>query len=101
MTQEVPEARSRMMVRYPAAAVIAVVRARSFGTFRLPCLQRPRDLGALVALDLIADLHVVVVAHADAALGAGAHFRDVVLEPPQRLELTLVDHDVVAQHPNR
>src|SRR5690606_32509406 len=55
----------------------------------------------LVALDLIADLDVVVVAHADAALGSGAHLRHVVLEPPQRLELALVDHDVVAQHADR
>src|SRR5690606_20735981 len=51
--------------------------------------------------DLVADLDVVVVAHADAAFGPGAHFRHVVLEAPQRFELTLVDHHVVAQHPDR
>ncbi len=54
------------------------------------------DLGPLVALDLIPDLDVVVVSHADAALGAGAHFVDVVLEAAQRLELAFEDHDVVA-----
>src|SRR5690606_17697895 len=64
-------------------------------------LQRPSDLSPLVALDLVADLDVVVVAHADAAFGPGAHFRHVVLEAPQRFELTLVDHHVVAQHPDR
>src|SRR5690606_20383047 len=47
-------------------------------------LQRSCNLGALVALDLIADLHVIVVAHADTALGSGAHLGDVVLESAQR-----------------
>src|SRR5690606_35552112 len=45
----------------------------------LHALHRTRNLRALVALDLIADLHVVVVANADAALGARAHLVHVVL----------------------
>src|SRR5690606_716629 len=43
-------------------------------------LQRSCDLCPFVALDLIADLDVVVVAHADTALGPGTHLGDVVLE---------------------
>ena len=58
-------------------------------------------LSSLVALDLIADLDVVVVAHADAALGSCAHFLDVVFEAAQRLELTLEYHDTVAKHADR
>ncbi len=46
-----------------------------------------RDLGPLVALDLVADLDVVVVAHADTALGARAYLVHVVLEAAQRFEL--------------
>src|SRR5262245_46336693 len=62
---------------------------------------RSRHFDARVALDLVADPHVVVVLHADAALGAGTHFVDVVLEATQRLEAALEDHDVVAQHADR
>src|SRR5690606_13307622 len=39
-------------------------------------LQRPLDLDALEALDLVARLDVVVRLHRDAALGAVAHFLD-------------------------
>ena len=46
-----------------------------------------RDLRPFVALDLVAGLDVVVIAHTDAAFGAGANLVDVVLEAPQRLEL--------------
>jgi len=53
------------------------------------------DLDAGEALDLVAHADVVVVAHADTALGASAHFTDVVLEAPERVELALVNHDVV------
>src|SRR5262245_31354620 len=59
------------------------------------------DLGPLVALDLIAGLHVVVIANADTALRPGANFADVVLETAQRLERAFEDHDVVAEHADR
>src|SRR5690606_6945767 len=64
-------------------------------------LQRPLDLDALEALDLVARLDVVVGLHRDAALGAVAHFLDVLLEAAQRLQLALEDHRVVAQHADR
>src|SRR5262245_50212771 len=63
--------------------------------------RAPRDLDAGVALDLVAAADVVVVANPDAALRTGAHFADIVLEAAQRIELALVDHDVVAQHAHR
>src|SRR5271167_894030 len=46
-------------------------------------LNGARDFGARIALDLIACPHVLVVLDADAALGAGAHFADIVLEATQ------------------
>src|SRR5690606_26964093 len=49
-------------------------------------LQRPLDLDALEALDLVARLDVVVGLHRDAALGAVAHFLYVLLEASQRFE---------------
>ena len=71
------------------------------GMGRFTVMPRSRDLDAGEALDLVADAHIVVVLHADAALGARTHFVDVVLEAAQRLELALEDHDVVAQHADR
>src|SRR6204780_4086694 len=70
-------------------------RARGL-SFAMPggTLQRARHLHPRIALDLIALAHVVVVLHADAALGSGAHFVDVVLESLQRLQRTLEDHDI-------
>src|SRR5690606_3688230 len=56
-------------------------------------LQRPLDLDALEALDLVARLDVVVGLHRDAALGAVAHFLDVLLEAAQRFELAFEDQD--------
>src|SRR5690606_19801086 len=63
--------------------------------------HRSSDLHAGVALDLVADSNVVVVANADAALRTRAHFVDIVLEATKRLELAFEDHDVVAQHADR
>src|SRR5690606_9869234 len=60
-----------------------------------------RNLCALIALDLITDLDVVVVAYADAAFRAGAHFRHVVFEAAQRLELALEYDDIVSEHSDR
>src|ERR1700761_4972363 len=71
--------------------------------FAMSCgtLERARHLHPRVTLDLIALAHVVVVLHADAALGSGAHLVDVVLEALQRFERPLEDHHVVAQHADR
>ena len=66
-----------------------------------PRSDRSGHLNAFKALDLVADLDVAVVAHADAAFGTGPDLRDVVLETPQRIELSLEDHDVVAEHAHR
>src|SRR5580698_2635356 len=55
-------------------------------------LNGARDFGARIALDLVADPHVLVVLDANAALGAGTHFAHVILETPQRLQLALEDH---------
>src|SRR5580700_3734262 len=63
--------------------------------------ERARNLDPREALDLIVDAHVLVVLHADTALGAGAHLARVVLEAAQRLERAFEDHDVVAQHADR
>ena len=60
-----------------------------------------RNLDARVALDLVADAHVLVVPHADAALGAGTDLADVVLEAAQGFERSFEDHHVVAQHADR
>src|SRR5690606_28877512 len=56
---------------------------------------------ALEALDLVADLDVVVVLDADAAFGAGLDLGNVVLEAPQRFEDAFVNHGLVAQHADR
>ena len=50
---------------------------------RVVLVERAGDFDALVALDLVADLDVVVVLHADAAFGSGTNFVDVVLEAAQ------------------
>src|SRR5207248_4076254 len=49
--------------------------------------------------DHVADLDVVVLLEADAALDPGPHLADIVLEAAQRSDLPLVHDDVVAQQP--
>src|SRR4029450_13058242 len=64
--------------------------SRTAGAVRLP-----RDLHHLVVLDHVAFLDVVEVLQPDAALVAGRHGPDVVLEAAQRLDATVVyDHAV-------
>src|SRR3546814_4679612 len=63
--------------------------------------ERALDFDALEALDLVARLHVVVLLHADTALGAAADLVDVLLEAAQGFQLALEDHGVVAQHADR
>src|SRR5277367_4695553 len=78
-------------------------RARGLSLFAMvrSALQTARHFHPRVALDLIAFLHVVVVLHADAALGAGAYFVNVILETLQRFQRTLENDHVVAQHADR
>src|ERR1700693_1092847 len=52
------------------------------------------------ALDYVADLNVLIVLEGHAAFVAVANLADLVLEPLQRLQAALVNHDVVAQQPN-
>src|SRR3546814_10975846 len=63
--------------------------------------ERALDFDALEALDLVARLHVVVLLHADTALGAAADLVDVLIEAAQGFQLALEDHGVVAQHADR
>ena len=56
-------------------------------------LERPRDFFLAVALDHVADLDVVEVLDADAALVAFLHFLHVVLEAAQRRDGARVDLD--------
>src|SRR5580704_1100849 len=78
-----------------------LARGLSFAIEARGALQTARDFDARVALDLVAFLHVVVVFHADAAFGPGAHFVDIVLEALQGFQGALEDHHVVAQYANR
>src|SRR5262245_20401951 len=66
---------------------------------REPCdnLRRYGDAFLDERLDDVADLDVVVLLEADAALEPGLDLADVVLEATQRADLAFVDDDVVAQ----
>src|SRR3546814_15479835 len=63
--------------------------------------ERWLDFDAREALVLVARLHVVVLLHADTALGAAADLVDVLLEAAQGFQLALEHHGVVAQHADR
>src|SRR6185312_3513096 len=63
--------------------------------------KRAGDFDPFEALDLVADLDVVVLLHGNAAFHAAAHFVDEVLEAAQRFQLALEHHGVVAQHADR
>src|SRR5688572_5272119 len=56
------------------------IRAIRWDLALMRSLNRARDLDPGVALDLVAHAHVLVVFHADAALGAGPHFASLILE---------------------
>src|SRR5687767_10367507 len=60
--------------------------------------ERARHLLLAITLDDVADLDVVEVLDADAALESFAHFLDVVLEPPERPDVAVVDLDSIANH---
>src|SRR5687768_7868337 len=59
-------------------------------------LEGSRDFLGAVALDDVADLHVVEVLDGDTAFVALLHLTDVVLEPAQRADGTVVYLDAVA-----
>src|SRR5688500_10634537 len=61
-------------------------------------LEGARDLLGTVALDHVADLEVVEVLDADAALEALLDLLHVVLEAAERAEVAVVDLDRVADH---
>ena len=62
--------------------------------------QRAADFLDVVALDDVADAHVLVVLEGHAAFLAGLHLRDLVLEALERRELALVHDDIVADEPH-
>src|SRR5688572_21717317 len=57
---------------------------------------RDRDPLHREDLDGVADLQIVVLVEPDAALEAGLHFADIVLEAAERSNPPFVDDDVVA-----
>src|SRR5437867_2834162 len=88
---------SSLNVRWISSATRRA-RGNDFGIARSSLLNAARDLDTRVALYLITRAHIVVVAHANATFGSGSYFVDVVLETPQRFELTLENNDIVAEH---
>src|SRR5205085_4688759 len=73
---------------------------RGHGNEATTRLQRAGNLLDLEALDHIANLDVLVVLEGHAAFVALADLADLVLEPLQRLQAALMDHDIVAQQPH-
>src|SRR2546422_1250911 len=67
---------------------------------RAPDVERARHLFDAVGLDQVADLHVVEVLNADAALEALANLAHVVLEALERPDRPFVHLDAVADHPH-
>src|SRR5947199_358813 len=67
---------------------------------RAPDVERARHLFDAVGLDQVADLHVVEVLNADAALEALANLAHVVLEALERPDPPFVHLDAVADHPH-
>src|ERR1700726_518985 len=61
---------------------------------------RGRNLGDLEAFQNIANLHVIEIGDARAALKSGANFADIVLKAFQGTELGGVNHGSVTQHAN-
>src|SRR6187200_2679477 len=55
-------------------------------------------LFAVEELDLVADLEIIEAFQAQAALVAGRHLADVILEALEGLHRPLVDHGAAAQH---
>src|SRR5260221_6993218 len=73
---------------------------RSGALRRAPRIERARDFVDAVRLDQIADLHVVEVLDADAALEALAYLAHVVLEALERRERAVVYLDAAADQPH-
>src|SRR5688572_27259911 len=66
----------------------------------LSWLRGDRDTLHREHLDDVADLQVVELVEADAALEPGFDFAGVVLEPPERSDLAFVNDHVVPQEPS-
>ena len=63
-------------------------------------LQRALHLFDPVALDHVADAHVLVALERHAAFLADKHFARIILEALELRELAFVDHHVVADEPD-
>src|SRR5688572_8890889 len=104
------ETSTRVTVTMPTRGSLTSVRSKSARSCRIcsatrcarccfiGASQRARDLDDFVHLELVALLHVVEAADRQAALEPGLHLTHVVLEALERVELAVVDDDVVAQH---
>ena len=81
---------------------VGPVRAGNSGGSRPGASNSQRPLHALhpVALDDVADLHVVIILEGHAAFLAGHDLARVVLEPLELRQLALMDHNVVANEPD-
>src|ERR1700693_5131615 len=84
----------RRKVRLPAARGRSGIDVAFGGGFR------GRNLGYLEAFQNIANLHVIEIGDARAALKPGADFADVVLEAFQGTEFGGVNNGAVTQHAN-
>src|SRR6185312_11392135 len=60
-------------------------------------LERPRDLNDLVSFELISNLEIAEALDREAAFESRLHLAHIVLEALERIELSRVDNDVVAQ----
>src|SRR4029077_8496268 len=81
-----------------ASWIAGSVRAGNGGGSRPGGSNSQRPLHALppVALDDVADLHVVIILEGHAAFLAGHDLARVVLEPLELRQLALMDHPVAA-----
>src|ERR1700676_4655388 len=84
----------RRKVRLPAARGRSGINVAFGGGFR------GRNLGYLEAFQNIANLYVIEIGDARAALKPGANFADVILKAFQGTELGRVNHGPVTQHAN-
>src|SRR5262245_18563669 len=81
----------------PDLALVVRLEARTAGGRRG---SGPQDFALVVRLDDVAGLEVLEIRQADAALVAGLHLADVVLEAPQRGDGALPDDRALAKEPD-
>src|SRR5581483_11261203 len=92
---------SREMTSAKTRWISASIRLRRESAMLIQLLKGSRDFSASEALDLVAGANILVVLHADTALGAGANFVHVILEATQRFQRPFENDDVVAQDTDR